>query len=1422
MSRRVEAALERLEGVHWAEVNAVTGRVVVAFDGDALALDDLVEVVDGVEEAHDVHGERFPHDRAEHPGDVEPLHRNLVALGADVAGIGVSVFGQLLRATPVPAELATVVSLLDTQPRVRRVFVDYFGHPATDLGFALATAFANALSQGPLGLLVDATNRATLIGELNARQHNWAAREPELLGHRNDALDLDDVGERPRPLPAGPVEAYADRASLASFGAFGVTLAATRDPRRASNALLAGLPKAARLGREAYAAQLGRTLAGRGVVVMDDAVLRRLDRITAVVIDSRNLETGASELGELVAVGATDAAELTRWVYALFDPDKPEATRRKGIWGLVPVESLTDVPSGPARATARRLREGRASVLGLRRRGELVALVRVEPQLDPLATTLARCVRSAGFELIVAGRRGRTDVRLGADRVVPGGSKLAASVRALQSEGLGVALVSSRPPTALAAADCGIGVIGADGHAPWAADVICGPGLEQVCFVLTAAATGRSASRTSVMLAMAGSGIGGVWAMAGPTRGAASRALVPVNVAALAAQAAGTWSGATLSRRPLALPVEPLPWHSLDAPTVVAALGSKLSGLPSDEAAHRRKPDDAGGMDKPSLSRAVMAELVNPLTPVLAMGALISAAVGSVTDAALVGTVVSANAVVSGLQRFQTDRSLERLLRLSVTTVRVRRDGVLVELPVAELVPGDIVELDGGDLVPADCRIIETNGCEVDEANLTGESLAVTKTALPTPTRVIADRSCMLYDGTTMATGHATAIVVATGSSTEAGRSLAAAADPPPSGVEARLSRLTAITVPVTIASGAAVTALGLMWRRPVRDAIASGVSLTVAAVPEGLPLLATVAQQAAAHRLSERGALVRNPRTIETLGRVDVLCFDKTGTLTQGRIGLQRVSDGDHDDLLESLGPSRRDVLAAALRASPDEDPDNALLHATDQAIVDGGATAHVSATDGVGDWQPLFELAFESGRGYHAVLGTTPAGARLSVKGAPEVILPRCQRWRGSDDHKDDDHNDRDHKDRGHKELDKRTRRRLYAEVERLAAQGLRVLAVAERVTCESVDVTDEHVSDLELVGFVALADLVRPTAAVAVNKLRSAGVDVAMITGDHPTTAAAIALELGILNGGRVLSGPQLEDLSDPDLDEALTKTTVFARITPAQKVRIVEAYQRAGRVVAMTGDGANDAAAIRLAHAGVALGQRCAPAAREAADLVVLDDRIETIIDAIVEGRAMWASVRDALGILLGGNLGEVGFDLAATALTGRAPLNTRQLLLVNLLTDMLPAMAIVLRPPRGVDPEALLHEGPEASLGSALVRDVALRATATAGGATGAWLVARATGTPTRARTVGLVALVSTQLGQTAVVGGRSPLVLGASAASLAVLAAIVQTPGVSQFFGCTPIDPLAWATALGSAGIATGGAVAVPWLITQLTQKQGG
>ncbi|NUT96606.1 MAG: cation-translocating P-type ATPase, partial [Saccharothrix sp.] len=787
-----------------------------------------------------------------------------------------------------------------------------------------------------------------------------------------------------------------------------------------------------------------------------------------------------------------------------------------------------------------------------------------------------------------------------------------------------------------------------------------------------------------------------------------------------------------------------------------------------------------------SLGSAFLAELANPLTPVLAGGAALSAAVGSPVDAALVGGVVGVSALIGSVQQVFTDRALADLLARSAVRATVVRGGVEREVNGDDLVPGDVVRLAAGDVVPADCRLVTGEGLEVDESSVTGESLPVPKDSAPIVAADPADRSSMLYEGTTIAVGEATAVVVAVGDATEVGRAMAAARrNAPNTGVEARLTELTRKTLPVALGSAVAVVGAGLLRGVPMRQSMGAAVNLAVASVPEGLPFLVNAAQLAAARRLADHGALVRNPRTIEALGRVDVLCFDKTGTLTEGRLTVSRVDNGRRGASPGALDDTLRAVLAAGVRATPSADDPADLVHQTDRAVLEGARSARVRATTGRRGWAAVEVLPFEPSRGYHATLGR---GGLLSVKGAPEVVLPRCA-------------------------LDDRTRKQWENRVLRLASRGHRVLAVAEKTGFEGSTLTDDDVRGLRPAGLIALSDPVRDGAPPAAATLREAGVRIVMITGDHPATGEAIAAEVSGDDDVTVVSGADVEAMTDQELDDLLPTVDVIARCTPAQKVRIIEAYQRLGRVVAMTGDGANDAPAIRLADVGIALGHRGTPAARAAADLVVTDDRLETIISALVEGRAMWASVREALAILLGGNLGEIAFSVLGSALTGRSPLTARQLLLVNLLTDLAPAMAIALSRPDGESVPELLREGPSTSLGEALTRDITGRAITTTFGATAAWTLARLTGRSRRASTVALAALVGTQLGQTLITGGLDRSVLAASIGSAAALGAVIQTPGVSQFFGCTPLGPIGWGIALSSATAANAlGLVLSPFL----------
>ncbi|KOX14509.1 haloacid dehalogenase [Saccharothrix sp. NRRL B-16348] len=1387
VASRIERALESRPGVLWARVNAPSARVIIAVEDPAPPTNDLVALVRRAEAEPATEDERLVEDELHHPADGLKGTRLLPTLAADAAGLALAAITKIAPWAPIPGELGALIAAVDLHPRLRELAAGRLqGRERADTATSVVAALVHGLASRSEGTLLDIAQRVQQWREVRAHEHAWCAAEAELIDGP-DAAEAEPIAvERPLPFPEGPADRYARRA-LAAGAAATVGAIPFTGLRRAAALGVASLPKAPSVGRSAFAAQLGRVLATRNALVMERSVLRRLDAVDVLVLDETALGSGRSVLSDLVPLPGTAPADAAERAFALFDPKDPTAVRRDGDWAIGPIDRLA--PQGRKGVREQRRLAGHAAVLGLTEGRRLQAVLAVDVETPPAVDALASAAREAGLRVVVATDRDRSPVRF-ADSLVPSGHGLVAAVRELQGNGHVVLLVSANR-RALGSADCGVGVHPDGGPPPWGAHVVVRD-LDVAVLLVEAVPAARRVIRDGIMLAQAASGIGAVSALS--TRGSAParNAARAVDGASAVAFVDGVWRAKRLpGSRAVVAPATSQPWHLMPAATVLDRLGSGRDGLSEREAQGRRRTSGGRQAVGTSLGSAFLAELANPLTPVLAGGAAVSAAVGSPVDAALVAGVVGVSALIGSVQQVVTDRALATLLGRSAVRATVVREGRDREVTADELVPGDVVRLAAGDVVPADCRLLDGDGLEVDESSVTGESLPVTKDPAPVVAADLADRSSMLYEGTTIAAGEASGVVVATGDATEVGRSMAAARrNTPTTGVEARLAELTRKTLPVALGSAAAVTGAGLLRGVPLRQSMGAAVNLAVASVPEGLPFLVNAAQLAAARRLAEHGALVRNPRTIEALGRVDVLCFDKTGTLTEGKLTVSRVDNGRRGADLGRLDDELRRIMAAAVRATPEADDPDDLAHQTDRAVLAGARRARVRPTTGARGWTLVEALPFEPSRGYHATVGKVGERRVLSVKGAPETVLPRC-------------------------DADPRELRRLGQRVERLAGRGHRVLAVAERTGVDHDAVTDDDVRGLSLLGFVALADPVRDGAPPAAAKLREAGVRIVMITGDHPATGEAIASEVSGGDDMTVVTGARLDELGDDELDALLPTVDVIARCTPAQKVRIIEAYQRLGRVVAMTGDGANDAPAIRLADVGIALGRRGTPAARAAADLVVTDDRLDTIIAALVEGRAMWASVREALAILLGGNLGEIAFTVLGSALTGRSPLTARQLLLVNLLTDLAPALAIALsRPARESVPD-LLREGPTSSLGAALNRDITARAITTSLGATAAWTAARLTGRSRRASTVALAALVGTQLGQTLVTGGLDRSVLAASLGSAAALGAVIQTPGVSQFFGCTPLGPVGWGIALSSATAANVLGLALNPLVTR-------
>ncbi|GGT32187.1 haloacid dehalogenase [Streptomyces kurssanovii] len=1408
VARRVVRAVEGHPGVLWARVNAPMERVIIAVGSPAPPESELVALVEQAEGDHAADAEAFDEWQPEprHPAEGPPSPA-VPALVADTLGLALVTFRRLAPWFGLPPEISGGIDAVRYHPRLRHLIEDIGPREQVDSLLPVIGALVQGVATGGGGLALDVLQRLAVWREADAERTAWREREAALVrGPEEASADAVTTGRAGRP-PQDAADRYAERSMAAGIAAATAALPFA-GVRKAIAIGLASVPKAPGAGREGFATALGRYLALRGVVTMDRTALRRLGQVDTIVLEESALRGDRYEPVDLELLEGADPEQVSERLFAIFDSDAPLAVGRAGDWVLGPLDEL-DLEGRTGNKAARRLRRrGSEKTLGLAQGRRLQAVAGLGTESAPGAEAVAAAARRAGARVVVASDQESPGLTF-ADAVVPAGDRLAASVRGLQADGAVVLLISG-DPRALGAADCAIGVQREDAHTPWGAHVLVGADLEAAGLIVDAVGVAAVVDRDSHYLAAGGSGVGAVAALQGPAWRATARVLAVSNTAGAVAFCLGTWRARQLLSRPFTPPVTRVPWHIMPADRVMERLGTRAEGLSAQEAAARSPEAHAGEPAKLTLPYAFVEELSNPLTPILAAGAALAAAVGSRTDAALVAAITGVSALVGGVQRVRTDHALAELFARSAIGARVRREGRERLVASGDLVPGDIVSLGPDFVVPADCRLLEAEGLEVDESSLTGESLAVSKDPAPVVAAHITGRRSMLYEGTTVSAGRAVAVVVATGSATEAGRSLATARQAAPeTGVEARLSSLTRASMPIALGSAAAVALSGLLHGRPLTDNLASAVNLAVASVPEGLPFLVNAAQLAAARRLADRGALVRNPRTIEALGRADVLCFDKTGTLTEGTLELSGVSHGEDAVALDRLDTLHKDVLAAALRATPPARQAEPMAHRTDRAIVDGARRANVTTRTGAARWRRTDALPFEPARAYHATVGHTGGGVLLSVKGAPENVVARCTRRR---------------QPHGAVALDEGARTALAGAAEELAAAGRRVLAVAERRMETGEDLTDEAVQGLVFLGFVTLADPVRDSAAPATARLREAGVHTVMLTGDHPATADAIASTISDdVAQLKVSTGPEIDELDDDALDELLPTVDVIARCSPGHKVRIVQAYQRIGRVVAMTGDGANDAPAIRLADVGIALGRRGTPAATAAADLVVTDDRLETIVSALMEGRAMWTSVRAALAILIGGNLGEVTFSVLTSAITGATPLNARQIMLVNLLTDLAPSLAIAVREPSGQTGERLLAEGPHRSLGTALTHEMLARGIVTALGAGMAWTAARLTGRGRRAATVALAAVVGTQLAQTLTTGGTDRNVLMAGLGSAAVLVAIIQVPGVSHFFGCTPLGPVAWGITFGAVtGATLLGHVLAPWVTSRLAPGDSG
>ena len=735
-------------------------------------------------------------------------------------------------------------------------------------------------------------------------------------------------------------------------------------------------------------------------------------------------------------------------------------------------------------------------------------------------------------------------------------------------------------------------------------------------------------------------------------------------------------------------------WHTLSVDETFHQLSAGLTGLAGDEAAQRLRTygsNELQAATRTSAWRTFVAQFENVLILILLAATAISGFLGHTLEAVVITVIVLFAVLLGFIQEHRAGRALEALRQMAAPVARVLRDGLETLVPARDLVPGDVVLLRTGDRVPADARVIHAVNLAIDEAALTGESAAVEKTTarFDDGQLSLGDRTNMTYAGTLIARGRGQAVVVATGMTTEFGR-IAQMVETVEAGrtpLQVNLDRLGATLGKATLAIVTVVVGVGLARGLPVIEIFLFGIALAVAAVPEALPAVVTISLAIGIRRMVKRNALVRRLPIVETLGSTSVICSDKTGTLTKNEMTVRQVFvDGQVLDLTGAGYEPAGAVLDAGRSVEP---PSNlrellrACVLASDAQLVSRDGRWHVEGdpTEGalvvaarkvgfnpaeLNKQEPrVAEIPFTSERRrmttLHATTPGQPAGNVAYSKGAAEEILSGCTTQLFAT---------------GVGPLEESGREVIRATERRMAGEGLRVLAIARKTGTALEDAERQ----MTLLGLVAMMDPPRDEAKAAVQTCAAAGVRAVMITGDHPLTASTIARELGILNGERAVSGRELETMSDADLQRDVADIAVYARVSPADKLRVVMAWQSRGQVVAMTGDGVNDAPALKRADVGIAMGIAGTDVSKEAAGMTLLDDNFATIVAAVEEGRIVFGNIKKYLMYLLSCNVGEIVL-LAGTVLAGfPLPLSAVQILYVNLATDGLPALALAVDPP----------------------------------------------------------------------------------------------------------------------------------------------
>ena len=725
-----------------------------------------------------------------------------------------------------------------------------------------------------------------------------------------------------------------------------------------------------------------------------------------------------------------------------------------------------------------------------------------------------------------------------------------------------------------------------------------------------------------------------------------------------------------------------VPWHTLAMETVCSSLNTTRDGLSKTEAERRLVeygPNELQAAHRISPYAVLLAQFKNVLIIVLLTAAALSSFLGHGAEAVAIAAIVLFSVMLGAMQEYRAERSIEALRQLAAPSTNVLREGEETEIPARELVPGDVILLSAGDKIPADGRLLESVNLRTDEAALTGESGEASKStaACAAPDLALGDRKNMTYAGTSVTGGRGRSVIVATGMNTEFGKiarmlqTIETAKTP----LQQNIDHIGNILARAALVIVAVIVIVGLVQHQPIIEMLIFGVALAVAVVPEALPAVVTISLAIGVQRMVKRHALMRRLAAVETLGSTSIICSDKTGTLTKGEMTVRKIFVGG--ELLEVGGIGYEPVgyfWRGGTKVEPSHELKNLLkaaVLASDAHIVrsEAGGRCEVKGdtTEGalivcaakaglhkhVLDMQfpRVDEVPFTSETKRMTTLHLTPDGVVAYSKGAPEIILASCT-------------------------LDEPSRETVMEAAKVMAGGAFRVLAVASKFNA-TLETAQKAMTFLGMVGII---DPPRSEAKAAVEKCEQAGIKPIMITGDHPFTAQAVARDLGILKTGRVMTGAEVDAMSDDEFDRAVEAVDVFARVSPAHKLRVVTALQKNRHIVAMTGDGVNDAPALKKSDIGIAMGITGTGVSKEAAAMTLTDDNFASIVAAVEEGRGIFSNIKKYLMYLLSANIGEIGLMAAATLAGMPLPLSAVQILYVNLATDGLPALALAVDPP----------------------------------------------------------------------------------------------------------------------------------------------